>query len=149
MATTKFRNGMTVGTMLRLVFVVLAVSFAASLTVQFTQARSELSNARRAASLAAADAAIFQATQTLRSSRGKVQTIVVTGDQADIKTLLARNEAQLKTVYDVVDTAGVSQAANETGSAASDVLGAAGQVSRQSENLAKEVSQFIAGVRVA
>jgi methyl-accepting chemotaxis protein len=104
MAATKFRGGMTVGTMLTLVFVVLAVSLAASVAAQFTQAWSELSNARRAASLAAADASIFQATQTLRGSRGKVQTIVVTGDPSDIKELLVRNEAQLKAVYGAVDT---------------------------------------------
>ena len=102
---------MTVGTMLTLVFVVLAVSLAASLMVQFTQAWSELSSARRAVSLAAADAAIFQATQTLRASRGKVQTIVVTGDQPEIKELLDRNEAQLKAVYGAVDA---SLAANIT-----------------------------------
>jgi methyl-accepting chemotaxis protein len=104
MAATEFRDGMTVGTMLRLVFVVLAVCLAASVAVQFTQAWSELSGARRAASLAAADTAIFQATQTLRSSRGKVQTLVATGDPPDIKELLARNEAQLKAVYGAVDT---------------------------------------------
>ena len=104
MAATKFRDGMTVGTMLRLVFIVLAVSLAASVAVQFTQAWSELSSARRAASLAAADATIFQATQTLRSSRGKVQTIVATGEPPDIKELLARNEAQLKAVYGAVDS---------------------------------------------
>jgi ABC-type nickel/cobalt efflux system permease component RcnA len=76
---------MSVGTMLTLAFVVLAVSLAASVAVQVTQTWSELSNARRAASLAAADASIFQATQTLGGSRGKVQTIVVTADQSDIK----------------------------------------------------------------
>jgi methyl-accepting chemotaxis protein len=111
MATTKFRGGMTVGTMLRLVFVVLAVSLAASLTVHFSQAWSELNSARRAASLAAADAAIFQATQTLRASRGKVQTIVVTGEPPEIKQLLAQNDAQLKAVYGAVDS---SLAANVT-----------------------------------
>jgi methyl-accepting chemotaxis protein len=64
---------------------------------------------------------------------------------------IARNVQQTSTSTEHVtrNIAGVSQAANETGSAASDVLGAAGQVSRQSENLSKEVTQFIAGVRVA
>jgi methyl-accepting chemotaxis protein len=45
--------------------------------------------------------------------------------------------------------AGVSQAANETGSAASNVLDAAGQVSRQSESILDEVNRFITGVRAA
>jgi hypothetical protein len=101
---TKLRSGITVGTLLTGVFVILAISLAASLTVQFTQAWTELSSARRAGSLAAADAAIFQATQTIRASRGKVQTLVVTAaDQQDIKELLAQNEAQMQAVYRAVD----------------------------------------------
>ena len=43
----------------------------------------------------------------------------------------------------------VKQAAAETGSAASQVLGAAGQLSRQTEELADEVNRFIDGVRAA
>jgi hypothetical protein len=98
--TTKLRNGITVGTLLTGVFVILAISLAASLTVQFTQAWSELGNARRAGSLAAADAVLFQATQTIRASRGKAQTmVVVADDQQDLKELLARNAAQLQAVY--------------------------------------------------
>jgi methyl-accepting chemotaxis protein len=43
----------------------------------------------------------------------------------------------------------VSQAANNAGAAASEVLGASGQLSRQADELSKEVGQFIAGVRAA
>jgi methyl-accepting chemotaxis protein len=44
---------------------------------------------------------------------------------------------------------GVSQAATETGSAASQVLGAAGELSKQSEQLSGEVRNFVADVRAA
>ena len=45
--------------------------------------------------------------------------------------------------------AGVKQAATDTGAAASQVLGAAQQLSRQSEELTGEVKDFIAGVQAA
>ena len=133
--TTKLRCGITVGTLLTGVFVVLAISLAASLTVQFTQAWTELSSARRAGSLAAADAANFQATQTIRASRGKVQTLVVTAvDQQDIKELLARNEAQMQAVYRAVDgslaenvtalTSQIQQQASTTQALEKDILAA-------------------------
>ena len=44
---------------------------------------------------------------------------------------------------------GVSQAANDSGAAASQVLDASGQLSRQAEELSKEVGRFINGVRAA
>ncbi|MCG5248844.1 methyl-accepting chemotaxis protein [Methylorubrum extorquens] len=44
---------------------------------------------------------------------------------------------------------GVANAADETGAAASQVLGAAGELSRQSEALRAQVSQFLATVRAA
>ncbi|KQQ30897.1 chemotaxis protein [Methylobacterium sp. Leaf123] len=44
---------------------------------------------------------------------------------------------------------GVANAAEETGAAASQVLGAAGELSRQSEALRAQVSQFLATVRAA
>jgi methyl-accepting chemotaxis protein len=103
--TSKLRNGVTVGSLLTGVFAVLAVSLVASLTVQFAQAWSELASARRAGSLAAADAVIFRATQTLRGSRGIIQTMLISADQpaSDIKVLLDRNDALLKAVYGAVD----------------------------------------------
>ena len=45
--------------------------------------------------------------------------------------------------------AGVAGAAEETGAAASQVLGAASELSRQSEHLAAEVQRFLHGVRAA
>src|SRR5881394_1154182 len=103
MAAPKVRGGMTVGAMLTLVFIVFAASLAASLAVQFAEALTEMSSAQRTAALAAADAAIFRGTQTLRASRGKVQTLVVNGEPPEIKELLLRNEAQLKAVHAAVD----------------------------------------------
>ncbi|GJD67064.1 Methyl-accepting chemotaxis protein [Methylobacterium frigidaeris] len=45
--------------------------------------------------------------------------------------------------------AGVARAADETGAAASQVLGAAGELSRQSEHLSAEVARFLDTVRAA
>ncbi len=45
--------------------------------------------------------------------------------------------------------AGVSRAANETGAAATQVLGAAGELSKQSEALRRDVDSFLATVRAA
>jgi methyl-accepting chemotaxis protein len=103
---TQLGSGITVGRLLTGVFLILAISLAASLTVQFTQAWSELSSARRAGSLAAADAVIFQASKTVRGSRGKVQTMMVALDPSDtiLKELLAQNETALTAVYGAVDT---------------------------------------------
>ena len=48
-----------------------------------------------------------------------------------------------------VNIGGVSQAATETGTAADQVLSAAGDLSRQAERLTSEVGTFIAEVRAA
>ncbi|SFF26782.1 methyl-accepting chemotaxis protein, partial [Methylobacterium sp. 13MFTsu3.1M2] len=45
--------------------------------------------------------------------------------------------------------AGVAQASEETGAAASQVLSAASELSRQSEHLGAEVARFLATVRAA
>jgi methyl-accepting chemotaxis protein len=101
----KSRYILTAGTLLTGAFVILAVSLAASLTIQFSQAWSELGNARRAGTLASADAAIFQTTQILRTGRAAVQTLIASADQPmpEIKRLIAQNDAQLKIVDGVVD----------------------------------------------
>jgi methyl-accepting chemotaxis protein len=101
----KSRNVLTVGALLTGAFVILAVSLVASLTIQFSQAWSERGDAKRAGTLAAADAAIFQAAQILRTGRASAQTMIAAADQplSDIKQTLARNDAQLKVVFEVVD----------------------------------------------
>ena len=64
---------------------------------------------------------------------------------------IVRNVAQAAIGTNEVTTniAGVAQASEETGSAASQVLDAAGELSRQSEHLGAEVSRFLATVRAA
>ncbi len=64
---------------------------------------------------------------------------------------IARNVQQTASSTQTVSSniAGVSRAANDTGAAATQVLGAAGDLSRQAEALSSEVNSFIAKVRVA
>ncbi len=64
---------------------------------------------------------------------------------------IARNVQQTAHATQEVTTniSGVSQSANETGAGASQVLSAAGDLSKQSEQLSGEVNAFIAGVRAA
>ncbi len=64
---------------------------------------------------------------------------------------IARNVQQTASSTQTVSSniAGVSRAANDTGAAATQVLGAAGDLSRQAETLSSEVNSFIAKVRVA
>ena len=64
---------------------------------------------------------------------------------------IARNVQQtaVSTQSVTSNIAGVSRAANDTGAAASQVLGAAGNLSRQADALSREVSGFIAQVRSA
>jgi methyl-accepting chemotaxis protein len=64
---------------------------------------------------------------------------------------IVRNVAQAATGTNEVTTniTGVAQASEQTGSAASQVLDAAGELSRQSEHLGAEVSRFLTTVRAA
>ncbi|MGI4748509.1 MAG: methyl-accepting chemotaxis protein [Janthinobacterium lividum] len=63
---------------------------------------------------------------------------------------IARNVQQTALSTRIVTTniAGVSRAVNDTGGAARQVLGAAGNLSRQAEHLSAEVNSFISKVRV-
>ena len=100
----------------------------------------------------AAVAAINAVGKTIEEVNGITAAIAAAVEQQGAATSeIARNVQRTATSTDEVthNIAGVSQAANETGSAASDVLGAAGELSEQAENLAREVNEFIAGVRVA
>ena len=64
---------------------------------------------------------------------------------------IVRNVAQAATGTNEVTSniAGVAQASEDTGAAASQVLNAAGELSRQSEHLGAEVSRFLSTVRAA
>ena len=65
---------------------------------------------------------------------------------AEIARNVQQTAASTRTVTSNI--AGVSQAANDTGAAATQVLGAAGDLSRQAETLSLEVDSFIAKVRI-
>ncbi len=64
---------------------------------------------------------------------------------------IARNVQQTAASTQVVTSniSGLSRAANDTGTAATEVLGSAGNLSRQAETLSAEVSRFIASIRTA
>ena len=64
---------------------------------------------------------------------------------------IARNVQETAASTETVSSniAGVSRAANDTGAAASQVLGASGHLSAQATRLSDEVSRFIEGVRAA
>jgi methyl-accepting chemotaxis protein len=64
---------------------------------------------------------------------------------------IARNvqEAARGTQEVSANVGGVTQASRETGSAATQVLGAAGELSKQAETLRREVDQFLVSVRAA
>ena len=64
---------------------------------------------------------------------------------------IARNVQQTAETTDEVTTniVGVSRSVSSTGAAAAEVLGAAGDLSRQADGLASEVEQFVAAVRAA
>ena len=72
-------------------------------------------------------------------------------EQGSATAGIARNVQQAATSTQEVtaNISGLSQAAQNTGSAATQVLGAAGQLSRQAERLAHEVGSFVSGVRTA
>jgi methyl-accepting chemotaxis protein len=64
---------------------------------------------------------------------------------------IARNVQQTAvSTQAVTDTiSGVSQAANDTGAAAGEVLGAASGLSQQAAQLTNEVNSFVTGIRAA
>jgi len=72
-------------------------------------------------------------------------------EQGSATAEIARNVQETAHATQQVTTniSGVSQSANETGAAASQVLGAAGELSKHSEHLSGEVNTFIADVRAA
>ncbi|HEY0837723.1 MAG TPA: cache domain-containing protein [Azospirillum sp.] len=71
--------------------------------------------------------------------------------QSETTAAIARNvrEATAGTREFTTTITGVTQAAGETGHMASDVLGAASDLSRQAEQLRAEVDRFVAGIRAA
>ena len=84
---------------------------------------------------------------------GTIATMIAAAveEQGAATAEIARNVQQTATSTQTVtaNIGGVSQAANETGTAAGQVLDAAGHLSRQAEGLSNEVSRFVANVRAA
>ncbi|WP_419730207.1 methyl-accepting chemotaxis protein [Lichenicola sp.] len=84
---------------------------------------------------------------------GAIATMIAAAveEQGAATAEIARNVQQTATSTQTVTSniAGVSQAAGETGTAASQVLDAAGGLSRQAEDLSNEVNRFVGDVRAA
>ncbi|MCJ2061241.1 methyl-accepting chemotaxis protein [Methylobacterium sp. J-088] len=88
----------------------------------------------------------------IREINGVATTIAAAVEEQGAATQeIVRNVAQAATGTDQVTSniVGVAQASEATGAAASQVLGAAGELSRQSEHLGAEVSRFLSTIRAA
>jgi methyl-accepting chemotaxis protein len=96
--------------------------------------------------------AIRGITDTIEEVSSIVVTIAAALEEQGAATAeIARNVQQTaQAAQDVtLNIGGVSQAANETGVSAKQLLGAATDLSRQSENLTAEVDRFVTDVRAA
>ncbi|MGU3362462.1 methyl-accepting chemotaxis protein [Methylobacterium sp. M6A4_1b] len=97
-------------------------------------------------------AAIGSITTRIRDINAVATAIAAAVEQQGAATQeIVRNVAQASAGTQAVtgNIAGVAQAAEETGAAATEVLGAAGELSRQSEHLNAEVQRFLGSVRAA
>ncbi len=97
-----------------------------------------------------------QANETIASTIHEIDEISKTiaasvKDQSASTGEISRNVQEVATgTQQVSDNIGtVTKTADETGSAAGEVLAAAGQLSEQSESLRTEVEKFLAGIRAA
>lgn len=125
-----------------------------ALAEQTSRATSEISGqiARVQASTNQAVASIGGITERIREISDVATSIAAAVEQQGAATQeIVRNVAQAATGTDDVSSniAGVATAAGEAGGAAGQVLGAASELSRQSEHLAVEVRRFIDTVRAA
>ncbi len=96
--------------------------------------------------------AIDTITARIREINGVATTIAAAVEEQGAATQeIVRNVSQAATGTDQVTSniTGVAQASEATGAAASQVLGAAGELSRQSEYLSAEVSRFLSTIRAA
>jgi signal transduction histidine kinase/HAMP domain-containing protein len=123
---------LSAGTLLTSVFVILAMALAAALLTQFKGAWAGLQLARHTTALAAADRALYQATNTLRLSRGQVLTAFLTLDEpaSRLRAFSAENDAALTNTLRQVDASLAQEAASQI----ADVLDrwqAVGPTSRQ------------------
>ncbi|WP_298958341.1 methyl-accepting chemotaxis protein [uncultured Methylobacterium sp.] len=96
--------------------------------------------------------AIASITQRIREIDGAAASIAAAVEQQGAATQeIVRNVAQASTGTQEVtgNITGVARASEDTGSAATEVLDAASELSRQSGMLSTEVGRFLAGVRAA
>ncbi|MBV9458221.1 MAG: cache domain-containing protein [Bradyrhizobium sp.] len=125
-----------------------------TLAGQTAQATQEIGD--RIAQIQTATREAVGAIEGITSTIEEVSAIATTigsaiEEQGAATAEIARNVTQTaEATRDVTaNIGGVSNAANETGSAAGHVLTAASNLSKQAEQLAKEVGTFLAGVRAA
>jgi methyl-accepting chemotaxis protein len=125
-----------------------------SLASQTAQATKEIST--RIAQIQGATKEAVDAIQGITVTIEEVSAIAATiassiEQQGAATTEIARNVTQTAQATQDVTTniGGVNTAARETGGAASLVLGAASNLSKQAEQLSGEVNTFLAGVRAA
>ena len=121
---------------------------------QTAQATSEISGqiSRIQASTGQAVSAIGGITERIREISNVATSIAAAVEEQGAATQeIVRNigQAAQGTGEVTSNIAGVAGAAEETGAAASQVLGAASELSRQSEHLSSEVSHFLDTVRAA
>ncbi|WP_295853373.1 HAMP domain-containing methyl-accepting chemotaxis protein [Tardiphaga sp.] len=125
-----------------------------SLAGQTAQATTEISE-----QVAAIQGASDEAVAAIRDVVGVITEIEQIGqaiaaaieEQGSATREIARNvqEAAQGTKQVTLNISGVQEAANDTGAAATQVLGAAEQLSTQSRDLASQVDRFLADVRAA
>jgi methyl-accepting chemotaxis protein len=125
-----------------------------ALASQTARATEEISGqiGRIQGSTGQAVTAISSITARIREISGVATSIAAAVEEQDAATQeIVRNVAQASTGTAEVTSniAGVARASEDTGAAAHQVLGAASELSRQSEQLAAEMSRFLANVRAA
>jgi len=125
-----------------------------SLATQTAKATEDIGNQIRSIQTATADS--VQAIATIGQTIGRISEISTTiasavEEQGAATKEIARNVQQASAgTHEVsANITGVTKAATDTGAAASQVLGAAGELSKQSETLHAQVDAFIAKVRAA
>ncbi|MEQ8395949.1 HAMP domain-containing methyl-accepting chemotaxis protein [Thalassobaculum sp.] len=125
-----------------------------SLATQTARATEEISS--KIAEIQAATTGAVSAVEGIGSTIGRINDIATTiasavEEQGAATAEIARNVQQASAGTSEVTTniTGIRQAASETGTAASQVLGASGNLSRQTEALRAEVESFLAKIRAA
>jgi methyl-accepting chemotaxis protein len=125
-----------------------------SLATQTAKATEDI--ARQIAQIQTATKDAVESIQGIGKTIGEISEIAgaiaaAVEEQGSATQEIARNVQQAAAGTQEVSSniIGVSQGANETGAAASQVLGASGELSRQAEQLRSEVGVYIAGVKAA